>query len=260
LNYELLVTDLDDTLLKDDGTISQKNKKALRNLIERGGKVALASGRAEPTMTDVIKMVGLTDQKHIAHNGLSIFDLNGYKKVTGFIPRSEVVRILDLLKQNNIEANVFTPDGIYHNHSYKLAEVMHKYVKGYPSIDIDVTPYDVEGIFLIYGLINNEEERLMMRSWSSDIIETGEGNGFVIFSVVGEGKFSGAKRLAKEFGIDESKILCIGDGGNDIQMLKEAPLGIAVKNATDEAKEACDIVIDKTNEEDAVSYVIEKYF
>ena len=43
-------------------------------------------------------------------------------------------------------------------------------------------------------------------------------------------------------------------------MLREAPLGIAVKNAVEEAKKAAKIVIDKTNEEDAISYVIEKYF
>ena len=164
------------------------------------------------------------------------------------------------LKENNIEANVFTPKGIYHNHSFELAKVMDKYIKGYPLIDVDYTPYDVEGIFLIYGIINNEEERTLMRSWSNDVIETGEGNGFVIFSLRGEGKYKGAKRLSEEFGIDESKIVCVGDGGNDLQMLREAPLGIAVKNAVEEAKEAAKIVIDKTNEEDAISYVIEKYF
>ena len=81
MKYELLVTDLDDTLLKDDGTISKKNKDALRKLIDHGGKVALASGRSEPTMEEVIKMVGLEDQKHLAHNGLSVFNLEGYRKV-----------------------------------------------------------------------------------------------------------------------------------------------------------------------------------
>lgn len=260
MKYELLITDLDDTLLKDDGTISKKNKDALRKLINSGGKVALASGRAEPTMENVIKMVGLSDQKHLAHNGLSVFNLDGYRKVYNFIPKDEVKRILDLLKVNNIESNVLSLDGIFHNHSYKLVDVMDKYEHGYPVIDVDYTPYDVENIFLMYGLINNEEQRKMMRSWGNDVIETGEGNGFVIFFVRGEGKFQGAKRLAKEFGIDEEKIVCVGDGGNDLQMLRDAPLGIAVKNAVDEAKEAAKVIIDKTNEEDAISYVIEKYF
>lgn len=260
LKYELLITDLDDTLLKDDGSISDKNRLTLRKLIERGGKVALASGRAEPTMEEVIKMVGLMDQKHLAHNGLSVFNLDGYRKVYNFIPKDEVKRLLDLLKQNNIESNVLSLSGIYHNHSYRLVDVMDKYEHGYPVIDTDYTPYDIKDIFLMYGLINNEEQRKLMRSWGNDIIETGEGNGFVIFFVRGEGKFQGAKRLAAEFGIDEKKIVCVGDGGNDLQMLRDAPLGIEVKNAVEEAKEAAKIVIDKTNEEDAISYVIDKYF
>ena len=260
MKYELLVTDLDDTLLKDDGTISKKNKDALRKLINSCGKVALASGRAEPTMEEVIKMVGLTDQKHLAHNGLSVFNLAGYRKVYNFIPKDEVKRILDLLKVNNIESNVLSLDGIFHNHSYKLVDVMDKYEHGYPVIDVDYIPYDIENVFLMYGLINNEEQRKMMRSWGNDIIETGEGNGFVIFFVRGEGKFQGAKRLAKEFGIDEEKIVCVGDGGNDLQMLRDAPLGIAVKNAVDEAKEAAKVVIDKNTRSRVISYVIEKYF
>lgn len=259
MKYRLLVTDLDDTLLKDDGTISQRNKRALRRFIDRGGRVALASGRAEPTMKKVIEMVGLEDQKHIAHNGLSVFSLDGYRNIPEKLPHHEVVRILDLLKENDIEANVFCPEGIYHNHSYNLERVMDKYVHGFPVIDIDEIPYDKKDVFMVFGIMKSDYHTKLMRTWDDELVESGEGNGFVFFMPRGTGKYTGVKVLADEFGIDEKEIVCIGDGGNDVQMLREAELGISVSNAHPEAKEASDLVLDRTNEDDAVAYVIDRY-
>lgn len=259
MRYRLLVTDLDDTLLKDDGTISKKNRRALRRFIERGGKVALASGRTEPTMEKVIKMVGLEDQKHIAHNGLSVFSLDGYRNIPEKLPHHEVERLLNLLKDNGIESNVFCPEGIYHNHSYELARVMDKYVHGFPVIDIDEMPVNQKDVFIVFGIMKSDYHTKLMRTWDDDIVESGEGNGFVFFMPRGTGKYTGVKVLAEEFGIDEDDIVCIGDGGNDVQMLREAKLGISVSNAHPEAKEVSDVILDRTNEEDAVAYVIEKY-
>ena len=48
-----------------------------------------------------------------------------------------------------------------------------------------------------------------------------------------------------------------GDGGNDAAMLRYAGLGVAMKNASDEAKAAADQVLAYTNDEDGVARAIE---
>ena len=98
-----------------------------------------------------------------------------------------------------------------------------------------------------------------MLNLASDKTTAYTGDGFCIFAPKGSGKYDGARRLAKEYGISEDEMICIGDSGNDIDMLEKCNFSIAVKNAEEEAKKAAKEVIDRTNEEDAIAYVIEKY-
>ena len=48
--YKMLVLDLDDTLLRDDHSISERNKEMLMKAQELGVYVILASGRPTPAM------------------------------------------------------------------------------------------------------------------------------------------------------------------------------------------------------------------
>ncbi len=67
------------------------------------------------------------------------------------------------------------------------------------------------------------------------------------------------EKLSDILNIDKSAIIAVGDAQNDLGMIKTAGLGIAVKNAVDDVKEAADIVLNYTNEEDAVAKVIDLY-
>ena len=78
-------------------------------------------------------------------------------------------------------------------------------------------------------------------------------------SLKGVNKYTGILKLAQKLNINENEIAAIGDYGNDVDMVKNASLGLAVKNATDEVKKSAKLVLDKTNNEDEVSYLIEKY-
>ena len=62
-------------------------------------------------------------------------------------------------------------------------------------------------------------------------------------------------RLAEHLGIDMSRTITFGDYNNDVSMLKAAGLGVAVANATAEAKAAADLVT-VSNEEHAIAKVI----
>ena len=58
--------------------------------------------------------------------------------------------------------------------------------------------------------------------------------------------------------ISKDEIMAIGDNVNDIKMIEEAGIGVAMDNAWDDIKEKADYVT-KTNEEDGVTYAIEKF-
>lgn len=52
--------------------------------------------------------------------------------------------------------------------------------------------------------------------------------------------------------------MACGDGSNDLEMVKQAGIGVAMSNAVDEVKEAADYVT-LSNDEDGAARAIEKY-
>ena len=71
----------------------------------------------------------------------------------------------------------------------------------------------------------------------------------------GISKGSVLPKLAEYLGIDMRRTVAVGDYNNDISMLKSAGVGIAVANATPEAKAAADFVT-VSNEENAIAKII----
>ncbi len=57
-------------------------------------------------------------------------------------------------------------------------------------------------------------------------------------------KSKGAKAVMKHLGLDMSECLCIGDDENDIEMIENAGVGIAMGNALDMVKSKADYVTD----------------
>ena len=76
MTYKMIVLDLDDTLLRDDHTISPRTKEALMTAQEQGVKVVLAYGRPTFGMRNVAKELRLEEY------GSFILSFNGAKLLT----------------------------------------------------------------------------------------------------------------------------------------------------------------------------------
>ena len=61
------------------------------------------------------------------------------------------------------------------------------------------------------------------------------------------------------YGISQREVVAVGDNNNDLDMISWAGLGIAMKNGLDAALREADYVTQKTNNEDGVAEVIEKF-
>jgi hydroxymethylpyrimidine pyrophosphatase-like HAD family hydrolase len=76
---------------------------------------------------------------------------------------------------------------------------------------------------------------------------------------VGVSKASGLARVAEELGVDRADVLAIGDGRNDIEMLRWAGRGVAMGQAVEEVKEAADGVTAPV-QDDGVAVELERWF
>ena len=65
--------------------------------------------------------------------------------------------------------------------------------------------------------------------------------------------------LLKEIGVEHKEMIAIGDGYNDLSMIKFAGLGIAMGNAQEPVKKAADYIT-LSNEEDGVAEALEHFY
>ena len=65
--------------------------------------------------------------------------------------------------------------------------------------------------------------------------------------------------LQDKYGLDSSEILAIGDNDNDISMIQNAGIGVAMGNASDKVKSHSDFVT-FDNDNDGFAHAINTYF
>ena len=77
-------------------------------------------------------------------------------------------------------------------------------------------------------------------------------------NMCGVTKASGMEVFLRHYGIDRSRSMAFGDGGNDVEMIRHAGVGVALGNAVDAAKRAADYVT-ATVDDDGVLRALQHY-
>jgi len=85
---------------------------------------------------------------------------------------------------------------------------------------------------------------------------TSSKEGFLELMELGVNKWEAIKAVAEGFNVKPSEIMCIGDSNNDIPMIKNAGIGVAVSNTSDDVKKNAKTVT-ASNNDDGVALVIE---
>ena len=76
---------------------------------------------------------------------------------------------------------------------------------------------------------------------------------------LGASKGTGARRLLDALGVAPARAAAIGDGENDLDMLRGVGLGLAMANAVPSTRAAAAHVLSRSNNEDGVAEAIERY-
>ena len=84
-------------------------------------------------------------------------------------------------------------------------------------------------------------------------------NRYLEFNAPGINKGAGLLALAEHLGIAADETMAIGDSSNDVPMIRAAGLGVAVANASDEARGAAGYVCGADNNAGGVAEAIERF-
>ncbi|RGD72999.1 HAD-IIB family hydrolase [Anaerofustis stercorihominis] len=257
---KLFAVDLDDTFLDKNDNMSKENINAVRDLVDAGVKVVLNSGRTEVLMREHIHDLGLEDFKHVAINGALILDVKGENKLISYFDKSSYENFIKELRAENRGFFCYHENGImYENADEKLMRHIERFHTLKKACEGDTLSLDK--CCRVAVVRENEEDVPHLRALAPKGVYTtarpyGE---CVSYMPDGLNKANGLKVIMDEYKITADEVASIGDQEVDTYMFDISKYGIAVKNSDDKTKEAADIVLPRTNNENAFAYAAYKY-
>ena len=265
MQYKILFTDIDGTLLNDAKTLSPSVLNAMKEYTQSGGKVVLSSGRPLPGILQVIRDLHLetSNMYIIAYNGAMVYDLSNQKSLwEKRVPLSSVRTILDMAHENHIHCQTYTDEFVISE--YDTPE-LHKYISHIHmpyEIKENITEYlascDNYMPFKLLAITMDDQEALanfakILEPVVGDHIHTFFSAYSYLECCMKEASKGNAVRFLCDYlGISVADTVAAGDAANDISMLEAAGVSFAMANGTEDVKKVATYITKNTNDEDGI--------
>ncbi|OCL26879.1 hypothetical protein U472_05155 [Orenia metallireducens] len=281
---EMILLDMDGTLLNSQSEVSPKNKEILKQLISEGYKVAIATGRNYHEARSLVEdIVGLA---YITNNGSYIVDFNGEVIFNRNISKEDTISLLKIIeKYPSFNYSLAAPKEIYMKNKFKFIKmsltdkrVFKNKLNIFKSVSLIKRLIRLfksrRQIDNIYELIENGSLAVQkidvmgkideMESFKERIIEqfgdkiklSSSSKDNLEINPLNISKGTGLKYLADKLGIDVRNSIAFGDGGNDLELLEIVGTAVAMANSEfNELKEKADIIAE-SNDDDGVAKVL----
>lgn len=249
---KLFFFDIDGTLLQcEEGidSIPNETRDILNRLQKQGDDVFLATGRCKCFILD-----GVIDYPFnglVTCNGAYV-EYKGevvYKKI---IPLEALQKVHNLCVENHFAYYFEGNESIYilNRTNPRHKEFQEKWIM---KEEVLVDEFDLSKIETYIGMIvvNKEEDVDNMVGELSryfDVQRHQKGLSFDL-TLKGESKAKGIRKLVESLEYSMEQTVAFGDGRNDVEMLQEVALGIAMGNAADVTKKAAKYITDNVDKE-----------
>lgn len=255
----LLISDLDGTLLSSKWEISAGNKEALRRFRELGGSFTLASGRSPCQLRKFAEELEIT-LPVIVNNGAAIYDYRGNRVLwSRCLPgsfREIIAKIHSEFPEMGIAAVTDADENFVLWTSQTLRNMIEWEQWTYTIATVEQLPDNVcKVLFLLDGL---DDDLVMERitANSGPDVELVYWGGFA-FEMMAKGVTKGdaLRHLAALCQKPMDHTVAIGDHNNDVDSIRQAALGVAVKNALDHVKAVASLQVASCDEDGVAELV-----
>lgn len=264
MKYKVLAFDLDGTLTNSEKKVTERTRNAIYAAREAGSTIVLASGRPVYGIMPVAEELELNKYGGyiLACNGGCIVDCKNNEVIYDRkIPDEYVSQICQFaLKRNyailTYEGNCVITNKKENKYVQIEAEINHLPVKQIENIDTYIR-------FPVNKFLITEDPEIIAKELPNVRAAFPDLNAFTSAPFFMEivppdiDKAYTLKYLLGILGYTNDRLAAFGDGGNDMIMLREAGIGIAMANASDEVKAAAGYIT-AGNDEDGCGIAIEK--
>jgi len=262
----LLAVDLDDTLLRSDLTISYRTRNAIKKAEDAGVKVVLASGRVPAAMEPFARMLGMHRRLGylVCNNGTIIQEtLAGNIVYEVRLGSKAALAAFDLVDAEDFPVQIYEGDVMYVSRHNEYTDCDRK-LTGLRQVVVENFRAMVGGgchKLLVPGdpMLLAPLEKLLRAYLDEDVTLFTSKPYFLEILPARTDKGTALAKVAELLGIKREEVLAIGDSMNDEAMLRWAGMGVAMVNGDERIKAIAGMVTERTNDDDGVAEIIEKY-
>lgn len=260
MKIKLIASDMDDTLLNNNREISPRNEAAIKKAIAEGIVFTLASGRMYCSMQPYAQKLGL-DVPLVSYNGALVKGAISCKVyVNSPLKLPTALDLLQYVKENGHYVQVYMGDKLYVKEENEYSRMYAK-ISGIQAVAIGEEIYSIKEapnkLLLMTATENFEATwKDVEEKFKGRVDVTSSKDNYLELMEPGVNKWQAVKSLAKSFGIKPEEIMCIGDSNNDLSMIKNAGIGVAVANAKPQVQKYAKMVT-ASNDNDGVALAIE---
>jgi len=256
----LVATDLDGTLLRSDGTVSDRTRSTLQRVSDSGVPIVLVTGRPTRMMRPVAEAVGHTGLA-VCANGAVVYDLENMQTVDTFTlaPEHSVAvadAVREALPDTTFAVELMTESAL-REHSYPGLERVDVPV----STLADMLREPVVKLLIRHPEMDPDTLLLQARKAAGSFAEFTHSShdGLLEVSATGITKASTLAVVADRFGLEPHQVVAFGDMPNDLPMLAWAGHAYSMPRAHPEVLASVDLRA-PSNDDDGVAQVLEDLY
>lgn len=265
-----IFTDVDGTLLNADRQLSPRTVKAFQALADKV-TVVLASSRMPSAMTHLQAELGVVGHPLICYNGGYVLAGDSAERIYAdhVIPLDVCRGIVANSENGQVHISLYQADNWYARHPDRWTDKEERVTK------VSAQYRDFDNVLAEWEHRNLGAHKIMCMGDAPDIAAFSDslyeqyGDRIHIYKSRPTYLELATKSISKATGMqlimreilhaDAGAAIAFGDNYNDVEMLREAGIGIAVDNAIEEAKRAAAQTTD-SGERDGVAKALERHF
>lgn len=275
---KLLASDIDGTIIDKDNQISPKNEEVIKKLNNKKINFTLCTGKNYFMIKDFCKKINAT--YGIFGNGTQIINLETGKEIMRNSLRKEDIEVcIDIANKNNLYIHIYTDDKIisqgnlkyiaYRNYKlykenikFELVEDLKQYIKlNNPSVLKLIISSESDLSNIKQKILQNENLTVMQikkyNQYKDKIID----KEYEYLDIVPKNinKYNSLKKLCNYLNISNNEIMAIGDNINDMEMIENAGVGVAIGGSYEEVIKKASYVTKNSAENGGFAEAVYKF-
>ncbi|BBA98637.1 putative hydrolase [Actinacidiphila reveromycinica] len=260
LPYRLVATDLDGTLLREDGTVSQRSRDALAAVTAAGAAHIIVTGRSVPWTRHVLDNLGYQGLA-VCGQGAQVYDAGTGRLLTSVTLdrrlaalalakiEAEVGPLAVAASRDGLEGEVLIGEGYVYNPELPVVHMT-------GSEELWAEP--INKLYIQHPALDDDALAEAARTVAGDMVGVVmAGEHIVELLPLGLTKATGLSLAARRLGVGAAETVAFGDMPNDVPMFRWAGHGVAMANAHPDLKAVAD-EITLSNDEDGIAVVLER--